>query len=270
MSNKIYLVNNGRLQEGMEKPIRENFDNSLAGKADYHRAIDKYNSRPSYPIHPILKVKDGDRLEEGKDFEFKEFNSIPDSTGNSEYAHVAFPIPLSDSVNPSVDREKEDAIKDFSRAINALMLELPKDVWINFHFKWIQLQEVFKHKLPLSAPVQEPVQEDAPLWYDKQTMYEWLIQNKYSKQIAEELSEHWAKDLQGAFKKGWEKAKNDNHPDRKDYQYMPVQEDNQDELWDEVDDIIFGISWEKKMGRPINASSLKEQLKSKYTLTKKQ
>jgi len=61
-------------------------------------------------------------------------------------------------------------------------------------------------------------------------MYDWLIHEKYSKQIAEELSEHWANDLQRAFKKGWEKSRNDNHPDRKDYQYMPVQEDVQDEL----------------------------------------
>ena len=46
-----------------------------------------------------------------------------------------------------------------------------------------------------------------PQWYDKQEMYDWLILNSYSKEIAIELSQIWADDLQGAFTKRWEKAK---------------------------------------------------------------
>ncbi len=64
-----------------------------------------------------------------------------------------------------------------------------------------------------------PTESEPPVWYTKQQMYMWLIGKNYSHDIATELSEQWAKDLQGAFKKGWEKATNDNNPDRKDYKY---------------------------------------------------
>lgn len=47
--------------------------------------------------------------------------------------------------------------------------------------------------------------KSAPLWYTKQEMKDWLILNNYSKEIATELSEKWANDLQGAFQKGWDK-----------------------------------------------------------------
>jgi hypothetical protein len=44
-----------------------------------------------------------------------------------------------------------------------------------------------------------------PKWYSKQEMYDWLIVHSYSKEIATELSQIWADDLQGAFNKGWDK-----------------------------------------------------------------
>jgi len=45
----------------------------------------------------------------------------------------------------------EDAKKDFSRAVNALMLELPKEVWVDFHFRWIQLQDAIAANLKLQG-----------------------------------------------------------------------------------------------------------------------
>lgn len=48
-----------------------------------------------------------------------------------------------------------------------------------------------------------------PQWYSEHEIYEWLISKNYSKQIAMELSGYWFTDLQGAFKKGWEKAKHE-------------------------------------------------------------
>lgn len=45
-----------------------------------------------------------------------------------------------------------------------------------------------------------------PIWYDKQVMYTFLISKNYSKEIAEELSELWATDLQQSFRKGFEKG----------------------------------------------------------------
>lgn len=47
---------------------------------------------------------------------------------------------------------------------------------------------------------------EAPIWYTKDEMYRWLVRNNYSKEIATELSQKWADDLQGAFAKGFDKA----------------------------------------------------------------
>lgn len=46
----------------------------------------------------------------------------------------------------------------------------------------------------------------APKWYNKDEMYNHLRNERYSHEIAEELSERWAKDLQLSFEKGWGKA----------------------------------------------------------------
>jgi len=45
---------------------------------------------------------------------------------------------------------------------------------------------------------------EVPLWYDKGEAYDYLIRHNYSKEIATELSEKWANDQQGAFRKGFE------------------------------------------------------------------
>ena len=44
-----------------------------------------------------------------------------------------------------------------------------------------------------------------PNWYSEKEMYDWLIHEHYSKEIATELAEKYAIDLQRAFKKGWDK-----------------------------------------------------------------
>lgn len=46
-----------------------------------------------------------------------------------------------------------------------------------------------------------------PKWYSKQEMYDDLIRNDYSHQIAEELSERWAMDLENARNAGIEKGR---------------------------------------------------------------
>jgi hypothetical protein len=46
-----------------------------------------------------------------------------------------------------------------------------------------------------------------PNWYTKEDLYNDLRRNNYSEEIAEELSQKYADDLQHAFTKGWEKAK---------------------------------------------------------------
>jgi hypothetical protein len=45
-----------------------------------------------------------------------------------------------------------------------------------------------------------------PIWYTENEMYQWLIRENYSEQIAKELSSKWADHLQGAFNKGFEKG----------------------------------------------------------------
>lgn len=63
----------------------------------------------------------------------------------------------------------------------------------------------------------------APVWYTKQIMHDWLIQQNYSKEIAEQLSDRWSDDLQRAFKKGWEKAFNDKRTMEFEYVYYSVE-----------------------------------------------
>lgn len=48
--------------------------------------------------------------------------------------------------------------------------------------------------------------EEIPVWYTYSEMYDRLIRENYSKEIAKEISHKWANDLQGAFSKGYEKA----------------------------------------------------------------
>lgn len=48
-----------------------------------------------------------------------------------------------------------------------------------------------------------------PNWYTADEIYDWLIKDNYSKEIAETLSKVWANDLQKAFIKGWQKRGND-------------------------------------------------------------
>lgn len=50
-------------------------------------------------------------------------------------------------------------------------------------------------------------EDEAPQWYDKKTIFDYLINKNYSKEIAEEISQDVAEGYQLAFKKGWEKAK---------------------------------------------------------------
>jgi hypothetical protein len=49
--------------------------------------------------------------------------------------------------------------------------------------------------------------EKSVIWYTKDEMYHWLIRENYSEKIAKELSDKWAEHLQGAFEKGFEKAR---------------------------------------------------------------
>jgi hypothetical protein len=79
--------------------------------------------------------------------------------------------------------------------------------------------------------------EQPPIWYTKKELYNWLIHENYSKQIAEELSEKWAISSQMAFAKGWEKAFNDKEAGTFDYVYYPkvtVMDATEDEKWDEI------------------------------------
>jgi hypothetical protein len=72
-----------------------------------------------------------------------------------------------------------------------------------------------------SLPAPESGQQsDEPLWYIEDHLYDYLIQQNYSKEIAKELAKLWADGFQGAFKKGWEMGRNkDKDPDEA-YQYL--------------------------------------------------
>ena len=83
-----------------------------------------------------------------------------------------------------------------------------------------------------------PAGDAPPQWYTKSEMYSFLISKDYSKEIAEELSEMWANHLQGAFKKGWEKATNDGKlTDSREYKYMPAGDGGEKEYATTIDDI---------------------------------
>lgn len=58
-----------------------------------------------------------------------------------------------------------------------------------------------------------------PKWYTENEMFDYLRNDGYSVDIAAALSEEWAKDLQGAFKKGWERGYNDFRETGKEYTY---------------------------------------------------
>jgi hypothetical protein len=45
-----------------------------------------------------------------------------------------------------------------------------------------------------------------PDWYKKEEMFYYLRRHEYSREIAERLSQRWADDLQGSFRKGFEKG----------------------------------------------------------------
>ncbi len=45
---------------------------------------------------------------------------------------------------------------------------------------------------------------EIPIWYSKEEMYRSLLRNNYSHEIANELSEKWAEDLQQSLRKGFE------------------------------------------------------------------
>ena len=50
-----------------------------------------------------------------------------------------------------------------------------------------------------------------PTWYTPDEMRHYLIRHNYSREIADELAQRWADDLQGAFKKGYEKGYTERH-----------------------------------------------------------
>jgi len=50
-----------------------------------------------------------------------------------------------------------------------------------------------------------------PTWYTPDEMRHYLIRHNYSREIADELAKRWADDLQGAFKKGYEKGYTERH-----------------------------------------------------------
>lgn len=52
----------------------------------------------------------------------------------------------------------------------------------------------------------KPVLPNVPIWYTREEMIQYLLRNNYSQQIADELSEKWAYDLQESFRKGFEKG----------------------------------------------------------------
>lgn len=50
------------------------------------------------------------------------------------------------------------------------------------------------------------VDVEVPTWYSKDEMVMFLRQKNYSKEIAEELAQLWADDLNGSFRKGFEQG----------------------------------------------------------------
>ena len=50
------------------------------------------------------------------------------------------------------------------------------------------------------------VDVQVPIWYNKDEIISFLRQKNYCKEIAEELAQLWVDDLNGAFRKGFEKG----------------------------------------------------------------
>jgi hypothetical protein len=50
------------------------------------------------------------------------------------------------------------------------------------------------------------VDVQVPIWYNKDEMISFLRHKNYCKEIAEELAQIWVDDLNGAFRKGFEKG----------------------------------------------------------------
>jgi len=50
------------------------------------------------------------------------------------------------------------------------------------------------------------VDVQVPIWYKKDEMISFLRHKNYCKEIAEELAQLWVDDLNGAFRKGFEKG----------------------------------------------------------------
>lgn len=80
-----------------------------------------------------------------------------------------------------------------------------------------------------------------PEWYTESGMYNYLLNQKYSEEIAKELSKLFADVLQGAFKKGWEKGYNDFNPNSNTFTYKYYNPEQQ-----QVSGCVF------KDGLPIN------------------
>lgn len=87
--------------------------------------------------------------------------------------------------------------------------------------------------------------QEVPQWYTRQEIYNWLTSKNYSKEIATELAEYWFRDLQGAFKKGWEKASNTNPAEPYKY-FSPEKTFTQSEV-----DTIRKETWKAaRLGKP--------------------
>jgi uncharacterized protein YaaN involved in tellurite resistance len=61
----------------------------------------------------------------------------------------------------------------------------------------------FAESLTATGSVVAPKPDE---WYTENEMYQWLITQKYSEEIAKELSTKWAADLQWSFNKGFKKG----------------------------------------------------------------
>lgn len=163
---------------------------------------------------------------------------LPIHSSNPELRFVV------EKMEPRHIEPKEEYLKYLDSAVKypfpALPEDCPDELIEGVHFRlryqhcafttdYIDCSEEVYHSLInksygriIAVPLSVKSGEEIPTWYTKEQMYDWLITENYSKEIATELSEAWARDLQGAFKKGWEKATNDGKfLDRTEYKYMP-------------------------------------------------
>lgn len=92
-----------------------------------------------------------------------------------------------------------------------------------------------------------------PIWYTQNEIYDDLIRNKYSEEIAKELSQKWADDLQGAFNKGYEKG----NANKLSYARAALESINIEAITERIDKVSFiPFDFEK---------NVKEILKSSIT-----